>query len=314
MAGIACASELQRQNFPVTVFEKSRGIGGRLATRRTPEGYSFDHGAPFFTAESEAFSLFCLARIRAGNIAVWASPESEMDQPSGWMVGAPGMNSFLKDAATPLDVTLQSTVSSLKKTPDGWEISFADSPARLTFEAVVVTAPAPQAQKLTETSARLSEAIGKAVMAPCWALMIALEETDLSSFTVLTDPHPDISFIGRNSSKPLRNQTPETLVIHASGDYNSAHLEDTPEAVIQALMPIVLDITGRKPGHVLHAAAHRWRYANVLRPAGAPFLADETGTLLAAGDWCIGPGAEAAFLSGMAAAQHLISQHTQNGL
>ena len=35
--------------FDVTVFEKSRGLGGRMCARRT-EAHQFDHGAQYFTA------------------------------------------------------------------------------------------------------------------------------------------------------------------------------------------------------------------------------------------------------------------------
>jgi len=48
MAGITCARTLQQAGHQVTVFEKSRGLGGRMATRDSAFG-SFDHGAQYFT-------------------------------------------------------------------------------------------------------------------------------------------------------------------------------------------------------------------------------------------------------------------------
>lgn len=48
IAGLACADELRRHDHPVTLFDKGRGPGGRMSTRRldTPAGQaSFDHGA-----------------------------------------------------------------------------------------------------------------------------------------------------------------------------------------------------------------------------------------------------------------------------
>ena len=45
MAGIACARTLVQAGHRVTVFEKSAGLGGRMATRRSAFG-TFDHGAP----------------------------------------------------------------------------------------------------------------------------------------------------------------------------------------------------------------------------------------------------------------------------
>mgnify|MGYP001382774367 CR=1 FL=1 len=54
MAGVACARTLVQAGHRVTLFEKSRGAGGRMATRRSEFG-GFDHGAQFFTVRDERF-------------------------------------------------------------------------------------------------------------------------------------------------------------------------------------------------------------------------------------------------------------------
>src|SRR5659263_87567 len=48
MAGVACARTLVQAGHQVTVFEKSAGIGGRMATRNSAFG-TFDLGAQYFT-------------------------------------------------------------------------------------------------------------------------------------------------------------------------------------------------------------------------------------------------------------------------
>ncbi|MFQ6540261.1 FAD-dependent oxidoreductase [Aphanothece stagnina] len=53
MAGLAAARALQAQGFAVTVFEKSRGFGGRCATRWIGD-YRFDTGATFVTPDGHA--------------------------------------------------------------------------------------------------------------------------------------------------------------------------------------------------------------------------------------------------------------------
>ena len=44
LAGLTAAARIAAGGAAVTVYDKSRGLGGRLATRRSPQG-SFDHGA-----------------------------------------------------------------------------------------------------------------------------------------------------------------------------------------------------------------------------------------------------------------------------
>ena len=56
MAGISAARTLVQAGHRVSVFEKSRGAGGRMATRETPFG-NFDHGAQYFTVRDPRFAL-----------------------------------------------------------------------------------------------------------------------------------------------------------------------------------------------------------------------------------------------------------------
>ena len=57
LAGLTCGKALQQAGHDVVIFEKSRGIGGRLATRRA-EPFYFDHGVAAFTASDDAFQGF----------------------------------------------------------------------------------------------------------------------------------------------------------------------------------------------------------------------------------------------------------------
>ena len=55
IAGLSCASALQQAGIRVRVFEKSRGVGGRMSTRRG-EGWECDHGAQYFTVSDDLFA------------------------------------------------------------------------------------------------------------------------------------------------------------------------------------------------------------------------------------------------------------------
>lgn len=62
LGGLSFCKTLQQrgnpQLFEITVFEKSRGPGGRISTRRekvNDHQFSFDHGAQYFTARDPLF-------------------------------------------------------------------------------------------------------------------------------------------------------------------------------------------------------------------------------------------------------------------
>ena len=79
MAGLACANELARADAKVTLFERSRGLGGRLATRRQAN-LAFDHGAQYITARSRPFLHYAETATRAGAMAAWQPRIMEDDR------------------------------------------------------------------------------------------------------------------------------------------------------------------------------------------------------------------------------------------
>jgi predicted NAD/FAD-dependent oxidoreductase len=68
IAGLAAARYLRERGIACTLFDKSRGLGGRMATRRV-DTLHFDHGAQFFTARSARFASLVapMARPRPGS-------------------------------------------------------------------------------------------------------------------------------------------------------------------------------------------------------------------------------------------------------
>jgi len=73
IAGAACAASLQQAGLDVTLYDKSRGVGGRLATRRATwtgsDGASmrveFDHGAQLHRIPAAALRCHaCTCRLR----------------------------------------------------------------------------------------------------------------------------------------------------------------------------------------------------------------------------------------------------------
>src|SRR3546814_7137273 len=85
IAGLACARRLRDAGLDATLFDKSRGIGGRLATRRADFAGSevaFDHGATHFTARCEGFTRLVAAWERTGLAARWPAAGAD-----SWEVG-----------------------------------------------------------------------------------------------------------------------------------------------------------------------------------------------------------------------------------
>ena len=136
---------------------------------------------------------------------------------------------------------------------------------------------------------------------PQWVAVLALHEgLDVANVTeVGVGP---LQRILRDSHKPGRAPGAERWVLHATPEWSRHHLEAFPESAAAALLDAFWATTGEEPQEPLVLKAHRWRHARVSKALGVPCLFDPRARIAAAGDWCLGTGVEAAFLSGAAAA------------
>jgi renalase len=327
IAGIACARTLMQAGHRVTVFEKSRGPGGRMATRHTEFG-GFDHGTQYFTVRDARFekALATAAGLvrpwsantvrildEAGRVVASALPPKE----AHW-VAAPGMNALVKQWAQPLAATgalaLQTQVIRMeadKLHPDRWQLQTeglgASSPVYSGFDAVVLAVPSPQAHALLLSSQQgkaLMPALNAVSVAPCWTLMLAFPQALQPTLSHLgphwnaaRSTHHRIAWLARESSKPGRGAI-ERWTVQASPEWSERHLEDDAERVKAKLLKAFTEVTGIR-AQPPHAAVHRWRHAQTTEALGRPFLWDARARIGSCGDWCIGHRVEDGFISGL---------------
>lgn len=309
MAGVTCARRLTDAGFTVTVLEKSRGVGGRLATRRIRENIMFDHGAQYLSVRSGPFQSFMDEAFAQEAAAPWRphvagalNPEAAED----WFVGIPAMNSLVKPAARDIEIKLQTKVAGIVRDGGVWRIECENAADNRSADYVVCTAPAPQTLALTSASAHIQAVVARVVMSPCWAAMIAFENRIDAPFDVWRGEAGDVVWLARNSGKPGRNRDADCWVAHANAAWSKKHVELDSETAAQALKERVLSILDVAHAQAVFCAAHRWRYAFVETPLEAPFIEDETKTMFSAGDWCLGARIEDAFLSGRAVAAKIV--------
>jgi predicted NAD/FAD-dependent oxidoreductase len=296
MAGLAAARRLRTHAVGCTLFDKSRGVGGRMATRRA-EALHFDHGAQYFTARGARFAAL-VARWQAdGRAAPWF-PDA--------FVGVPGMTAPARAMLADTALVAGCQVSALGRDAAGWTVATAagpvDTPGNGSFDAVLLAVPSPQAVPLAASAGVALPGLARPRYAPCWALMLGFDAPCGLVGDHLRPAAGPIAWIARNGTKPGRPADHEAVVIHATPAWSQANLELTPEAAAAALGAAFAAETG-VTATPSFAAAHRWRYALVETPLGQPCLWDAAARLGACGDWCLGPRVEAAFDSGEALAE-----------
>ena len=316
IAGLSAARALAASGEPVTLFDKGRGPGGRMSTRRaeTPLGeVRWDHGAQFFTARSSGFQSVIVALRDAGALAAWHPGLADIRRrAASWtvgvrpsdpsrenvFVGTPSMNAVIKALAADQQVHWGRRVTGITMTGRQKVLIFEDGSQEGPYDTVVSALPAEQAVALLqEVSPELALEAGQAVTAPCWAVMLAYDAPIPVSWDCANVSGGALSWIARNSSKPGRGDV-ESWVLHASPDWSREHVDLPPDAVIDILAGEFREMTGA--GSPVFAAAHRWLYAKVDRAARSPFGWDDAKRIATIGDWRSGPRVEAAWNSGEA--------------
>ena len=297
MAGMSCGQRLSRLGHEVRLFDKGRGPGGRMATRRMEDGGTtlhFDHGAQYFTARDPRFVEQVAHWEASGVAARWAAAGDD-----AW-VGTPAMNAPLKAMAGELGVQFGTRIEQLVRDGEGWQIDGEGAPdAR--FDAVLVAVPAEQAGPLLQPHApAMATLADQTASDPCWTLMAGFEAPLALVQDTLRQRGP-IGWAARNNAKPGRANE-ECWVIQASPEWSRAHLEEDAETVAAALLAELAEANGGPLPRQLGAAAHRWRFARS-GTAGEEALWDAEQRIGVCGDWLIGPRVEAAYISGLLLAE-----------
>ena len=311
LAGLTLAQQLQ--GFAnIRVFEKARGVSGRLSTRtiHTPSAdFQFDHGAQYFTVRHPSFQAFLKPHIESGVIQAW-TPKVLTLEPSkkpykrDWFephyVAQPSMTALAKQLAQHIDVQLTTPISAIIPVNQQWQLLDQHQQSHGLFDWVLFAVPAPQAYALLPESFAQKTLLRDVQLSPCFSLMLGFAQALKLNFDAAVVNHSPISWISVNSHKPHRPSA-FTLMLHTEEQWSHVHVNAELPAV-QAQLLAELEQLFAMNFSPAHVAIHRWLYARTAVPLGQDFLIDKGQRIGVCGDWCISGRVESAFLSAMALA------------
>jgi renalase len=314
MAGLTAARLLADAGQVVTVLDKGRRAGGRMATRALAGGASADHGAQFFTVRGEAFSAVVQRWLDEAAVRQWCRgfpsddghPRSSGDDGHPRYVGAGGMGRLAARMARGLDVRLSVHVDGVAKIGGRWAVTWPAtrwvSAGSLAADVVVLTPPAVQSAALVAGQVTIPEL----AYAPTISLLVALGGPPSVPFPggVQLRDDPTWSWIGDNMAKGV-SPVP-ALTLHTSSAVAAARWEQDDEVLTTGLLRAAAPWLGG--AEILDTSLQRWRYATPVEPHPQTCLVRAEGALVFAGDGYGGPGIEGAFRSGRAAAEAVLNR------
>jgi len=310
LSGLIAARDLASHGFDVTVLDKGRGVGGRLATRRvgSPATAVFDHGAQFFTVRSPEFARDVDEWTRAGVVREWCRGFGDDDGHARY-VGVDGMASIAKHLARELDVRTNTLVFAIRRGgASPWDVVLDDATV-LPAQAVVVTCPLPQTYSLlVSAELEIPPALLTADYDRTLALLAVLDRpATIGRHGGWQNPNATFSWIGDNYAKGV--SVVPAVTFHASPQWSLDHWDDDHEHAHAALKLAAAEFLANCS--IVTSEFKRWRFATPtsIWPEPCHVVTIDSmqgpGVIALAGDAFAGPKVEGAALSGAAAAERV---------
>ncbi|UXH42447.1 FAD-dependent oxidoreductase [Rossellomorea vietnamensis] len=303
LSGIMAARTLMENGVEVLIVEKSRSVGGRLATRRIGEGKA-DHGAQFFTVRSPELQEDVEKWLEAGWVKRW------FGTPYPRYTSTAGMNALAKQLAGSIPVKLNTRVSSIRDGRDGPLEVELENGERITANHCIVTAPAPQALQLLTGIA--PPEVSTISFAPCFVGMFTFDgPSSIPSPGHVDEGLPDgVERVVDHKKKGISSTV--TVSVYMTGDWSKKHVDMEEDSIIAPIQKVAEGFL-EKGSRVTGVQLKKWKYAEAEAVVRTPFVEmGHKGRIVLCGDAFLRENDEAgrtrfesAYLSGISAGKRV---------
>lgn len=284
-SGCHIYSLLKKDGHDVTIFEKSRGVGGRCSTKYIDDKL-IDHGTPFFQTQERTFNVFCEEKEKQ-NILI---KNGDCYYPKH------GMNKLCSSLINDLDLIKNTKINAVNKRDSMWILTDENAQKYGNFDNLIITIPAPQ---VLQMEINLDSAIYKKlnqVKYDSIATLIVYSYTlqNLMNAKLLIDT--SFKKIVDNSSK-YTYQTFSSYVIHLNENISNENNFISKQDIEKFICEKVFDTSGINLKDDFHTIPHLWKYALVSKSLNQDYIYDSSLGLGICGDYFNGNNLNGAYLS-----------------
>ncbi len=274
--GCYLAHRLKQYKVNVTLFEKSRGVGGRMATRQEKELY-INHGLFQIEPQGVEFQTFCNEMVELGLLM----HKNETVYTAG------RMNQLLQYLSQEAQLKTSTEIREINhkngryRLLDSYENSYRD------FDFLFITIPSKQIVNLKSNfSHTMRDEIKNVTFDSVATLVLYGTNTQ----------HIDITKLSLiKNLKTINNTNSNAIVIHMnptfSNSVNHQSKEEIGEKIEKQIRQILPDFRRQEYGHF----AHLWKYGLTSKPLGKPYIYDEKYQYAIVADWLLGDRLEDAY-------------------
>ena len=314
LAGISLAS-LIKDKFNIKIFEKSRGVGGRMSTRKSFP-FTFDHGAQFFKIETKEFLEFASEMLHKNIIKPWNFKYAHYDgndlkkitilkNKDKYFVGVPHMDSIVKYLSNDLDILLNTKVEKILKKNHKWQLIDQNKKIHAEYDWIVLSLPAEQSFNFISKDTNFYSSIKKIKMKGCFSLMIGFEKPIILNFDAAFIENKDISWIAVNSSKPARKGK-YSIIVNSSYEFAKKNINTPKIKVLSHLYEETRKFINQNLANPTLKNLHQWMYVEAEKAPIKDFFIDTNKNIGVCGDWFLNSRVENAFTSALKLSKQII--------
>ncbi|MFT4967356.1 MAG: renalase [Candidatus Deianiraeaceae bacterium] len=304
ISGLTLARKLS-ETHDVEIFEKARGVGGRMSTRRVDD-LRYNHGCQLFTAHSDQFQGFCTQMINQGVIKKFSgkvinmqnSQAKEMKSNKVYYLSYPYMNSLCKHLVKNLQIHLNTRITNITRSHHKWVLKSEDQTFR-DFDILLITIPSPQVSDLLPKTFQYLPQIKQIHMSPCFALILRFNKNLAMNYSVANIVDSPIKAIFVNNLQSNSVESPTTIVSHATSTWSTQNIDCNQAEIANTLQQALQRFIHFKKTDIQYFVVHLWRYARATEHHRCTSFFDDTLQIGICGDWLASGDIEGGYLSAL---------------
>jgi len=294
MSGLAAAHALHDAGYTVTLFEKSRGVGGRTATRKHA-GFIYDHGAQYIKYGNPDSVSLITERFRAPDLIDISKPVWIFNAQGHIQEGDPaqnaepkwsyrgGITTLAKLMAAHLSIHLETRITRIQQTPSSWQLFTTDKNMG-TYDSLLITIPAGQAVDLlrdSQLSSDLQTAITTELLKARYNQLLSIAlgyhtRLQVRPYYALvnTDKGHPISWLAWEHEKASERVPAggSMLIVQMAPSYSQLHRDDPSANLVHEVAELTAALIAEKLPAPDFTDVQPWHYALPVQQADANAL------------------------------------------
>ena len=295
---------LFKKKYSINVHDKARGVGGRSSFKRYKGKIGFDHGLQYLSPRSKEFKSFTNKLIKKKVLKHWKGNHKFLNERVKRnkkhikLIGVKGNNDISKFLLKNTKCNFQSELSEIKRQRDYWHLKFRDN-KDIYSKNLIITAPFPQAKKLTSRFVKSKIFKNKVVMNSSLTVLLMTNKTGNKASSFFTNDKV-LGWVSNENSKKRFKCNKDLWVLQSTFEYGMKHTnnyKNKKKFYSNILINKFKKLTKIKIKRIYFTHIHGWKYSSNSKPLRVNSYWDKKKGLGICGDWFGGPRLENGWLS-----------------